>query len=205
MRKLALSAVLITATALLLIFAAASAAARYSQQQIIDEAQVLAEMKGLTGEQRAELISNLKAALMSPEFKEATRFRPVSAVFVFRAGEGGILLGYMKGEGLISFQAERPAQAIYLRSWSAGAQIGGSDIRGVGLVLGLNKISDFGGDYSGPIKSATAVEENTKTGILMTKYEPDGVRTNHQIFMVMSSSGLSARFAAAKLTITPGW
>lgn len=180
-------------------------AAGYTQAQIISIAKELGKKQNMLPDKLQDLMKNLKKALKTSQFKEMVKSQPVNAVFVFHAGEGGLLVKFMTGEGLISFESGKQAANIHLRSWSAGAQIGGSAVWGIGLVMGLKNISHFGGDYTGKIKSATAADETTVNGAVLSLSDCEDEKKCHDIYVVHSARGLSAEVGWAKMTIAPGW
>ena len=129
----------------------------------------------------------------------------MTGVFVYRGTEAGLLLKFMRGYGLVSFKGGRQAAKIRIKGKSFGAQVGGSAEWGVGLVMGLNDTSLFGGDYTGSTKRATAADETVNYGELLTPSYDAGSKDIHHIFLVITGRGLSAGVARSELTITTSW
>jgi hypothetical protein len=184
-------------------FTLSAAAAEYSRREVIDLANYLALQKEMPSEKIRWLINALKASYDDPWFKAQIKKQPVRGVFVYSSGEGGFVVKYMKGDGLASFRNGRQKGTIFLSSWSAGAIIGGSASWAVGLVMGLQKESDFGGDYTGKLLTATAADETAPGAIHLTS-QKEG-KAIHELYILVSSRGLTADAGGTKLSITPGW
>lgn len=178
-------------------------AANYSKDEIIKIAENLGKKKNLPEDKLTLLIEGLKKNLIKSWFTKLEKNRPVKGVFVYHAGEGGFIVKYMKGDGLISFKEGKQAATIHIDSWSAGALIGGSTVWGVGLVMGLKNISHFGGEYGGLVQSAIATD-NSATNASVFGLTEEGEKS-HDICLIFSGSGLSAGVGGGKLTITPDW
>ena len=152
-----------------------------------------------------DLVVNLEKAVQEDLYKKEVEQRAVTAVFVYKATEAGLILKIMRGSGLITFKDGKKAAEISLKSSSLGAQIGGSAEWGVGLVMGLTDMSRFGGEYSGSVRKATAVDTTTYAGVILTPSSNAGGKDTHRLFMVTTGRGLSAGVGGAKVTITPSW
>ena len=184
-------------------FTIAAAAAEYSRQEVINLTNYLALQKEMPPEKIRWLINALKASYDDPWFKAQIKKQPVRGVFVYSSGEGGFVVKYMKGDGLASFKNGRRKGTIFLSSWSAGAIVGGAATWAVGLVMGLQKESDFGGDYTGKLLQATAADETVPSAIHLTS-QKEGTAT-HELYILVSSRGLTADAGGTKLNITPDW
>ncbi len=194
------NAVLSILTALTLLLASGFAAsASFGSADIPAEVKSLAQKMELAPDKTFELFNKVEAALKDPALPEEVKKSPVSAILVYHAVEAGFGIKYMKGDGLITFEGGRKEAKVSLRSWSAGAQIGGSAQWGAGLVLDLKSEADFGGDYKGEVKAATAADTTTKGGVLLANDK------GQKIFFIAAGRGLSAGVGKVKLTITPGW
>ena len=180
-----------------------AAAGEYSKQAVITKTKYLALQKEMPPEKIRWLINALKASYDDPWFEAQIKKQPVRAVMVYSSGEGGFVVKYMKGDGRISFKNGRQNGTIFLSSWSAGAIIGGSATWAVGLVMGLQKESDFGGDYTGKLLQATAADETAPNAM----YLSSGKEGNafHSLYILVSSRGLTADAGGTKLNITPDW
>ncbi|MGB5746794.1 MAG: hypothetical protein WBM69_07430 [Desulfobacterales bacterium] len=184
-------------------FTISAAAAEYSKQEIINLTNYLALQREMPPEKTRWLINALKASYDDPWFKAQIKKQPVRGVFVYSSGEGGFVVKYMKGDGLASFKNGRQKGTIFLSSWSAGAIIGGAATWALGLVMGLQKESDFGGDYTGKLLQATAADETAPKAMHLTS-QKEGKAT-HELYILVSSRGLTADAGGTKLNITPNW
>ena len=182
---------------------APAAAAEYSKQEVINLTNYLARQKEMPPEKIRWLANALKASYDDPWFKELIKKQPVRGVMVYSSGEGGFVVKYMKGNGLASFKNGRQKGTIFLSSWSAGAIIGGAATWAVGLVMGLQKESDFGGDYTGKLLQAAAADETAPNGMHLTS-QKEG-KAAHSLYILVSSRGLTADAGGTKLNITPDW
>jgi len=169
-----------------------------------DEVQALLASLGAKHEMSKQKLQDLSKALAKAmdgsDFKRLTATRPVRAVFVYQGAEGGLVVKFMSGQGLVSFKGGRQAAKLSLRSLSAGAQIGGSAMWGVALMLGLEREADLGGDYTGAITGATAVDETAQHPLVLTQEGKPQV-----LWLVNAGRGLSAGAGGVKLTVTPDW
>ena len=184
-------------------FSTSAAAAEYSKQAVISKMKYLALQKEMPPAKIRWLINALKASYDDPWFKEQIKKQPVRGVFVYTAGEGGFVVKYMKGEGLASFKNGRQNGRIFLSSWSAGAIIGGAATWAVGLIMGLQKESDFGGDYTGKLLQATAADETAPNAMYLSTRKEG--QASHSLYILVSSRGLTADAGGTKLNITPDW
>ena len=185
------------------VFSTSAAAAQYSKQAVINKAKSLAQKKEMPPEKIRWLINALQASYDDPWFKTLIKKQPVRGVFVYSSGEGGFVVKYMKGDGLASFKNGRQNGMIYLSSWSAGAIIGGAATWAVGLVMGLQNQSDFGGDYTGKLLQATAADETAPNAMYLSSRKEG--QASHSLYILVSSRGLTADAGGTKLNITPDW
>jgi len=176
----------------------------YGVGEIKKVAGKLAKAMEIDNSKRADVMNALDRGLQSSEFKEGVKDKPVSAVFVYRAGEGGVIVKFLKGDGKISFAGGRQKGTIYIKAVSAGAQIGGSAVWGVGLVMGLKKADYFGGDYTGKATHATAGDESAPGGQFLS-LDTEEEEKKHDILLLFSGRGLSAGVGGETLSITPDW
>jgi hypothetical protein len=184
-------------------FSTSAAAAQYSKQEVIKKTKSMALKKEMPPEKIRWLINALKASYDDPWFKTLIKKQPVRGVFVYSSGEGGFVIKYMKGDGLASFKNGRQNGTIFLSSWSAGAIIGGAGSWAVGLVMGLQNQSDFGGDYTGKLLQATAADATAPVGMHLTSRKEG--KASHALYILVSSRGLTADAGGTKLNITPDW
>ena len=185
------------------VFSTSAASAEYSKQAVINKAKSLAQKKEMPPEKIRWLINAIQASYDDPWFKTLIKKQPVRGVFVYSSGEGGFVVKYMKGDGLASFKNGRQNGTIYLSSWSAGAIIGGAANWAVGLVMGLQNQSDFGGDYTGKLLQATAADETAPSAMHLTSRKEG--KASHALYILVSSRGLTADAGGTKLNITPDW
>lgn len=184
--------------------ATSAAAAEYSKQEVLSKTKYLAHQKQMPPEKIRWLINALKAAYNDPWFKQQIKIQPVRGVMVYSSGEGGFVVKYMKGDGRVSFKNGRQNGTVFLSSWSAGAIIGGAASWAVGLVMGLQKESDFGGDYTGKLLQAAAADETAPTALYLTSRK-ESRQASHSLYILVSSRGLTADAGGTKLKITPDW
>ena len=184
-------------------FVATAVAGQYSNQEIFDQAASLARQQQMPPEKAKRLINGLKAFFPDPWFQAQVKKQPVRAVFVYGAGGGGFVVKFMKGKGLVSFKSGRQAARIYVQGWSGGAVIGGSMEWAIGLVMGLPREADFGGDYVGNLRQATAGDETAASGMFLESQKQ--APASHALYILVSSRGLSAEAGQIRLKVTPGW
>ena len=184
-------------------FVATAGAGQYSSQEIFSQAASLARQQQMPPDKARGLINGLKAFFPDPWFQAQVKKQPVRAVFVYGAGGGGFVVKFMKGEGLVSFKNGRQAARIYVQGISGGAVIGGSMEWAIGLVMGLPSEADFGGDYVGNLRQATAGDETVASGMFLESQNQ--APASHGLYILVSSRGLSAEAGQIRLTITPGW
>lgn len=179
--------------------------AGYSSGEIINCTRQLAEKVRIPEYKLADLLVDLKIAMRHDTFKRAVENNPVTGILVYKGGEGGLFWKGLKADGLIAFKNGRKPAGLTVTSRSFGAQIGGSAVWGVGLIMGLKNESHFGGIYCGKVKSATAGTENTPGGSILTQAGSEGELSEHAIFLVTANSGLSAGVRNVKMNIIPEW
>ena len=184
-------------------FTTGAVAAQYSKQEILGQTAALARQQQMPPEKSRRMINELEAFFQDPWFQAQIQKQPVRAVFVYGAGGGGFVVKFMKGEGLVSFKNGRQAAKIYVQGWSGGAVIGGSMEWAIGLVMGLRSEADFGGDYVGNLRQATAGEETAASGMFLKSQKQ--APASHALYILVSSRGLSAEAGQIRLKVTPGW
>ncbi|MGI5863526.1 MAG: hypothetical protein ACOX6T_15930 [Myxococcales bacterium] len=176
----------------------------YTEEEIVTLVRSLGKKQSIPADKLSDLVSGLRKSLETADFARHVKKYPVRGVLVFEGGEGGLLVKFMKASGLLSFKGGRQAAEVSLRTWSAGAQAGGSALWGVALVMGLNSEAHFGGDYSGKLITATAGDETTNRALLLSLKDGKGKRA-HDLWVVTAGRGLSAGAGGAKMTISPRW
>jgi len=172
----------------------------YSEAEVEALVQSLGEQHSLSKEKLLTLTRSVSTHLSSPELQKVIAAKPIRAVFVYNAGEGGLVVKFMSGKGLATIRGGHSAAKISLKSVSAGAQIGGSAMWGVGLMMGLKKESDFGGDYTGEMKGATAAELTAGRPLVLTREHMP-----QELWVFTTGRGLSAGVSGVKLTVVPEW
>jgi len=175
----------------------------YTGDEVLTITKELAKNLEWPADKVGDLVANIKKAMQGEIYKQEVEPKAITGVFVYRATEAGLILKVMRGSGLATFKSGRKAAEISLRSTSVGAHIGGSAEWGAGLVLGLKKDSDLGGEYTGSARSAVAIDESSSYGVLFTPSA--GGSESHSIFVVITGRGLSASAGTSKMTITTSW
>jgi hypothetical protein len=189
---------------LLVLPASALAQSGFSMAEIRDTARSLAREQKIPADKLTDLMIALEPTLARLEIGNTIRSGGVSGVFVFNAIEAGVVVKYMQGDGRVSFREGRRSAPIHLRTWSAGVQVGGSALWGVGLVADLQGEAGFGGEYRGVVMSATAADSTTRRPIQLRKHAP-AEKAGHRIFVTIAGRGLSADAGISKMTISPTW
>ena len=180
--------------------AAAAELEAYTDPEIVDTASELIHRFGLSELKRVELVDALRVTLNRPHFKRARGTKQVTGVFVYTLGEGGLLVKFLGGKGLVAFKGQPTDGRLSFRSTSIGALIGGSRERGIGLIMGLEDEEDLGGIYVGTVAGAIGVTEGT----MLTRMRRGGAatpETRHELVFIGRSEGLSANYGRARLTI----
>jgi hypothetical protein len=173
----------------------------YTQDEIISITKDLGKKVDMSEDRIGDLVRNFSLVSEQDEFKAATKGRAISAVFVYRSTEAGLLYKRMSGHGFVTFRQGKTAK-IKLTSSSLGAQIGGSAEWGLGLVIGLNDFSHFGGNYAGRKKSATAADSTTAWGDIFSNSGYSESSKIHDICFILTGRGLSAGIGKGKITIS---
>jgi hypothetical protein len=181
--------------------ALSSAERGYTSDEVIAAAKDLGQKIEMSDLKITDLVENCKQVFNQDEYKNATKDKVISAVFVYRATEAGLIYKKMSGDGLVLFRQSGKSSKIKLSSSSLGAQIGGSAEWGLGLVLGLKDPADFGGVYSGQRKNATAVNSSTARGEVFSSSNSADSKKAHDILLILTGSGLSAGNSKGKLII----
>jgi hypothetical protein len=175
----------------------------WGPSRILKETEKLAEELGMPWEKQADLLTQVRTAVEDPWFAGIRKESPIYGLFVFSAGEGGLLVKFMKGEGKIVALGGRRGK-IKFKSWSVGALAGGASQWGVGLVLGLVDFEIFGGKYKGGVKYATAGNNETKARNVLS-FDTAKPAEEHEVYLISAASGLSAGAGKAKMEIAVKW
>ena len=177
----------------------------YTKIQIKYQVRMLAERLGVPPDKINDLVNTLELGFDSDWFNARLERREVKGVFVYEAGKGGFIVNYMEGDGRVSFLGGRQAAPIFIRSWSIGAQAGGGRFWGIGLIMDLKRVTDFGGDYQGKSQSATAWDASSYNWVVFSKRFDAGGAKAHDIFLLQAGQGVFAGVAAERMTISPAW
>jgi hypothetical protein len=178
----------------------AAASAGYTHEEILSMVSSLGAKRDMSKTKLQDLSRSVSRSMESAEFKKLTATRSVRGVLVFQGGEGGLVVKFMSGQGFVSIKGGRQGGRVSVRSWSAGAQIGGSAMWGAALVLGLEREADLGGDYKGRNAGATAAGESSQSWLRLTQEGKPQV-----LWVAVAGRGLSASAGGQKLTVTPEW
>lgn len=165
----------------------------------------LARIETLAGEQldllgvgrgeRARALSNLRGALADPEVAAQIRGYGVTAVGALRSGGGGALFGGTSGYGRVAFAGRTPSRTLALDGWSFGAQLGGAEVLGVVLVLGLEHDEQLADTYGMRSTGGAFVT----TGYVYTVARAD--RGGHELHIVGTGTGFGGSAAVGQLRI----
>lgn len=178
----------------------AEAYADFNPNLIRQHVRSMAYRLGIESKKIDDLIFNLDKGMANPWFRDQMRNRRIKGVLVFEAGEGGLIVKYLEGEGLVRFAGLDRVVPIFIKSWGIGANIGGGAKWGVGLITDIRKPSEFGGDYDGKTQSATAGDITTYNWVVL-----QNTRIFHQVFLLQTGRGFGAGAGIERLTITPRW
>jgi len=192
---------LIVAAALcgLPLVASAVPAATLTDAKAVNLATEVAKTLGMPKDKRIEVIDRLEATLARPAFKKKYKKSPVHGVFAYQFGEGGFVVKLTRGKGLAKL-ATGVEKRFAIKSTSFGAMIGGSSEWGVGIILGLDDVSSFGGRYKGSVRGGTFVDTSGNT-LELSRDEIDEDTDFHRLYLIGSGSGASASAGAVKLSI----
>ena len=174
----------------------------YTNDQVITITRDLGQKIEMSDLKISDLVENFKQVCNQDEYKEATKNKAISAVFVYRATEAGLIYKKMSGSGFILFRQNGKSSRIKLESSSLGAQIGGSAEWGLGLVIGLKDPENFGGAYSGQKRSATAMDSTIARGEVFSNSSSVESNRAHDIMLILTGRGLSAGKSKSKIIIT---
>ncbi len=177
-------------------------AAGFTREAIEFEARSLMNRMEITRDVSYKLTKRLSAALEDSALSKTIDARGVGAVFAYAAGEGGVFVNYMEGDGLISFIGARQIGPVSLNSWGIGAMIGGSAQWGIGLVIGRVDEENFGGRYKGGVRTATAWEAATRAIMYFSRTKGEETQ---EIYIISTGRGLSAGVGGVIMSITPAW
>lgn len=176
------------------------AAGGYARDEVLGLLASLGAKHDMSRQKLQDLSKALTRFMEGADFQRLTSTRPVRGVLVYQGAEAGLVVKFMSAEGLVSLKGGHQAAKVSLRSVSAGAQIGGSAMWGVALLLGLAREADLGGDYTGAITGATAADETAQHPLVLTQEGKPQV-----LWLVNAGRGLSAGAGGVKLTVTPDW
>jgi hypothetical protein len=184
---------------------ASTAPQGYSMAETVELVRSLGEALEMPGDKLDDLTRNLKTVSADPWHATVVAGRPVSAVFVYRSTEAGLIYKRRSGSGLAAFTRSAARVPVKLSGSSLGASIGGAAEWGVGLVLGLKEDRHFGGTYEGDERSATAIDSTTPVAALFSNRAYVDAGRVHDVLFVVAARGLSAGVSTGKVTITPEW
>lgn len=180
-------------------------AAGYAKQDIPAIVKDMAAKLGMPADKRTDLMVNLEAAMSRATMNAVFETRTVKGILVFGANEGGFILKFMTGEGLVRFEGGLQDGVVHLKTWSLGASIGGSAMWGVALIVDLKDVGHFGGDYTGTVQDATAADTTTYKPVVLSRANDRNGQMAHDLYVITSGRGFSANMGVAKMTITKGW
>jgi hypothetical protein len=123
---------------------------------------------------------------------------PISGVFAYKLGEGGLVVKMTHGKGLAHFYGEDRDHKIKLTGFSAGATAGGSSETGVGVILGTTSLQSFAGTFGMTQTGAAAVESG---GGITELSKKGGAGDKMRVVLLGSSSGLTAGAQGGEITI----
>ena len=169
-----------------------------SNDLIVADARAVATALGMPLDRQELVLKRLDVALRGGKVLRRNG-SAVNGVFAFQLGEGGLLWKVAHGKGLARFVGNPPDKTFSIKGSSFGASIGGSSEWGVGLVMGLQRVDYFGGDYRGRDTGATAADASTDVAALSRSVQ-GAPELAHDIYLVGAGAGLSAGASRAKLT-----
>jgi len=172
-------------------------------QDILDRIQSLSQRKEMPADKVFKLTRDIETLFEDPEFGQMRERTPVTGVMVYRIGGGGLLVKFIKGDGLVSFQGQALPKEFDVQSWQFGAHAGGGVVWAAALVMGLRDPAYFGGEYSGQGSSATAIDTTTGEHPLLRLVNPPSEAQAHNLLLIRAAMGLSADAGGFKLNITP--
>jgi hypothetical protein len=181
-------AALTVLTACLLAAPAMAKGSGYSAAEVEAKAKELAKELDMPVSSRDVVLGRLKGLLQEGDFKAKMKKAPVTGIFAYQMGEGGFIVKVKEGKGRICFNAEGKNLDLTMEATTVGAQIGGSSQWGVGLVMGLEDPTEFGGKYEGENYNATA----GTAGVITSQLIPKGASEPHKVVLLGTAKGLSA-------------
>lgn len=177
----------------------------FVKAEIYDELADLGRRLKLHSSEIDQLTATLHEASFDPAFIKLFNEKPVRAMFVFSAAEGGVIFKFMSGKGMTAFADGRPKAPIWVDCRSVGAMIGGSHMLGVGLIMSASPDSEIGGTYEGNVGGATFATESTPTGAAFWKMGGFSGRDRPVVYLVYTARGVSLGAGNARLTLTTAW
>ena len=172
----------------------------FSDKEVHAAADSLAREFKMPDIKRVEVLERLREILAHDGFKRARGNGAVRGIVAYTIGEGGLVVKFLSGRGLVAFKGRKDRPRLSFKSTSVGAQIGGSKEWGVGLIMDLSDASHLGGTYTGSVKGAIAAT----TGKMVSRLErskPPSPEMGHELWLIGTAEGLSANFGTTRLTI----
>lgn len=163
-------------------------------------AKELAEKINMPADRQSKVLARLEKALTKDRVQKEHENDRLICVVAYQMGEGGFIVKKTKGKGLIECLDATDPRGFTIKSTTFGAMIGGSSEWGVGLVFGLQKVEDFGGDYKGSSVGATAGDASTNVTTLKVAGDVAPERY-HELYWIGAAAGLSANAGGARLTL----
>jgi len=191
---------LVPALVVLSAIGASAASKSFDDSQAVAIGDQLMLQLGMDAGKRAEVHNRLQSWMQTDRVSKVGGM-PITGVFAYKIGEGGLIVKVIDGQGLVRFADIPTVRSLKMHSVTGGAQIGGSAESGVGVMVGEGTPVDFGGEYSVRAVAATAGAAAASSEELIRKGAPGG---GHRVFLIGVARGLSATAAAGKLTITVG-
>lgn len=188
------------ASLVMLLLAPAVASARthgYTNKEAVKVGDELTTQMQIAPDKRAIIHDRLQGWMAETRNTKYSGL-PISGVFAYHAGEGGVIVKVIRGKGLLRYYGEDTDHPLLIKSLTAGAQLGGSSEMGVGVVLGPNASKTFGGDYKMTELAATAGSASASSAELRRK---GGGTGSERVVLVGTSTGLQGTAAGGKLQI----
>jgi hypothetical protein len=177
----------------------------YSTAEAMNLVRSLGESLDMPNEKVDDLVRNFRSVSGDSRYTALLAGRPVSAVFVYRSTEAGLIYKRRSGHGTIAFKNTSDQVPLRLSGSSFGASIGGSAEWGIGLVLGLKENRHFGGNYEGDEMGATAADSTVPSVACFSNAAYVEAGNAHEVLIIVTARGLSAGLSKGKITLTPEW
>ena len=169
----------------------------FNNDEVLATYEDMAARLKMPGTVRVLLAERLKGVLANPDFEP--KRDGIQGVLVYSGIEGGLVVKISSGDGLVGFK-NRPARRVTLKSTSIGAQVGGSQEWGIGLILGLSRAGYFGGEYVGSSAGATLITASATVQKLRPA-RPSSNAAKHRIYAIGRATGASADAGGVRMTI----